>query len=36
MLGRYVQQPVGIEVKDGRIADLQGGVDAILLKEHLE
>ena len=36
MLGRYVQQPVGIEVKDGRITDLQGGVDAILLKEHLD
>lgn len=36
MLGRYVQQPVRIEVKDGRITAVEGGVDAILLREHLE
>ena len=36
MLGRYVQQPVRIEVKDGCITGVEGGVDAILLKEHLD
>ena len=36
MLGRYVQEPVRIDVKDGCITGLEGGVDAILLREHLE
>ena len=36
MLGRYVQQPVRIDVKDGRITGVEGGVDAILLQEHLD
>ncbi|MCY4486793.1 MAG: hypothetical protein OXF11_06705 [Deltaproteobacteria bacterium] len=36
MLGRYVQDPVRIDVRDGRITEVDGGVDALLLREHLE
>jgi 2,5-dihydroxypyridine 5,6-dioxygenase len=36
MLGRYVQEPVSITVRNGQITSVEGGVDAILLKEHLD
>lgn len=36
MLGRYVAEPVRIKVGNGRIVSIDGGVDAMLLREHLE
>ena len=36
MLGRYVSEPIRIEVANGKIESLDGGVDAVLLKERLE
>lgn len=35
MLGRYVQEPVRLTVKGGRITQVDGGVDAVLLQERL-
>jgi 2,5-dihydroxypyridine 5,6-dioxygenase len=34
-LGRYVSEPIECTVKDGRIASIIGGVDALLLREWL-
>lgn len=36
MLGRYVSEPIRIEVASGTIKSIDGGVDAILLKDRLE
>lgn len=36
MLGRYVSEPVRLTVKSGRITQVDGGVDAVLLQERLE
>lgn len=36
MLGRYVSEPLRIEVANGTIKSIDGGVDAILLKDRLE
>lgn len=36
MLGRYAQEPVRLAVKDGQIVEVEGGVDAVLLRERLE
>ena len=36
MLGRYSAEPVRIKVENGRIVSVDGGVDAMLLREHLE
>jgi 2,5-dihydroxypyridine 5,6-dioxygenase len=36
MLGRYVAEPVRIKVENGRIVSIDGGVDAMLLREHLD
>jgi 2,5-dihydroxypyridine 5,6-dioxygenase len=36
MLGRYVAEPVRIEIENGKIVKIAGGVDAMLLREHLE
>ena len=36
MLGRYVAEPIRMKVENGRIVSIDGGVDAVLLREHLE
>ena len=36
MLGRYVADPVRIDVENGKIVKIAGGVDAMLLREHFE
>ncbi|MSP41430.1 MAG: hypothetical protein EXR70_23335 [Deltaproteobacteria bacterium] len=36
MLGRYVSEPIRIEVANGTIKSIDGGVDAVLLKDRLE
>ncbi|HWO42089.1 MAG TPA: 2,5-dihydroxypyridine 5,6-dioxygenase [Candidatus Eisenbacteria bacterium] len=36
MLGRYVSDPVRIEVENGVIRRIEGGVDAVLLRDRLE
>jgi len=36
MLGRYVAEPVRITVENGTIKKIEGGVDAVLLQEHIE
>ncbi|MGH7782735.1 MAG: hypothetical protein ACREO5_02675 [Candidatus Binatia bacterium] len=36
MLGRYVGAPIRIAVERGNIINIEGGVDAVLLREHLE
>jgi 2,5-dihydroxypyridine 5,6-dioxygenase len=36
MLGRYVAEPVRITVQNGIIKKIDGGVDAVLLEEHIE
>lgn len=36
MLGRYAHEPVRLSIKDGRIVEIEGGVDAVLLQERLE
>jgi 2,5-dihydroxypyridine 5,6-dioxygenase len=36
MLGRYVSEPIRIEVTNGTIKSIDGGVDAVLLKDRLE
>ena len=36
MLGRYVTEPVRIEVVNGVIKRIDGGVDAVLLQDHME
>jgi len=36
MLGRYVGEPVRIHVEGGKITSVEGGVDALLLRERLE
>ena len=36
MLGRYVSEPVRIEVTRGTIKSIDGGLDAVLLKDRLE
>jgi 2,5-dihydroxypyridine 5,6-dioxygenase len=35
-MGRYVNNPVKIEFKEGRVVDIQGGLEAFLLRKHLE
>jgi 2,5-dihydroxypyridine 5,6-dioxygenase len=35
MLGRYVAEPVRITVQNGIITRIDGGVDAVLLEEHI-
>jgi len=35
-LARYVESPIKITFKEGRVVDIQGGVDAFLLRKHLE
>lgn len=35
-LGRFVEQPVEITFEAGRVVDIQGGLDAFLLKHQLE
>ena len=35
-LGRYVEQPVTITFREGRAVGFEGGVDAFLIKNHLE
>ncbi len=34
-LNRYIEQPVEITFEAGRVVDIQGGLDAFLLKSHL-
>lgn len=36
MLGRYVTEPVRIDVTKGVVQKITGGVDAVLLQDHLE
>jgi 2,5-dihydroxypyridine 5,6-dioxygenase len=36
MLGRYVAEPLRIIIEHGRIVSIEGGVDAVLLRSHLE
>lgn len=36
MLGRYVREPLRLTVQGGRITEVDGGVDAVLLQERLE
>jgi 2,5-dihydroxypyridine 5,6-dioxygenase len=36
MLGRYVAEPIRITVENGKIQKIDGGVDAVLLQEHIE
>lgn len=36
MLGRYISEPIQIEVANGTIKSIDGGVDAVLLKDRLE
>lgn len=35
-LGRYVDQPVTLTIKQGKIVNIEGGLDAFLLRRHLE
>ena len=35
-MGRYVQSPVKLTFKEGRVVDIQGGVDAFLIRKQLE
>jgi len=35
-LARYVESPVTVSFKEGRVVDIQGGVDAFLLRKQLE
>ena len=35
-MARYVESPVKITFKEGCIVDIKGGVDAFLLRKHLE
>jgi 2,5-dihydroxypyridine 5,6-dioxygenase len=35
-LGRYVSSPVRIKFKEGRVMDIQGELDAFMLRKHLE
>ena len=35
-MGRYVDNPIKIIFKEGRIIDIKGGLDAFLLRKHLE
>ena len=35
-LARYVERPVRVTFKEGRVVDIQGGVDAFLLRKQLE
>lgn len=35
-MGRYVQSPVKIRFKEGRVVDIKGGIDAFLIKKHIE
>jgi len=35
MLGRYVQEPVHLTVENGRLQKIDGGVDALLLRERM-
>lgn len=34
-LNRYVEHPIRITIREGRIVDIQGGLDAILLRDYL-
>ncbi len=34
-INRYVEHPIEIGIREGRIASIKGGLDAILLKEYL-
>ena len=36
MLGRYVLEPVRLTVEKGRLVKVEGGVDAMLLRERLD
>lgn len=36
MLGRYVRQPVRLTVEQGKLIEIEGGVDAMLLKARLD
>lgn len=36
MLGRYVEAPVSLHIENGRVVDVEGGVDAKLLRERLQ
>lgn len=36
MMGRYVAEPVRLTVEGGRLIEIEGGVDAVLLRDHLE
>jgi 2,5-dihydroxypyridine 5,6-dioxygenase len=33
---RYVQEPVKLTIKDGFVTDIEGGFDAMLIKEYME
>jgi 2,5-dihydroxypyridine 5,6-dioxygenase len=35
-MGRYVNSPVKVKFRKGRVVDIQGGLDAFLLRKHLE
>ena len=35
-MGRYVENPVKIGFKEGRITDISGGLDAFLIRKHIE
>ncbi len=35
-LARYVEKPIKVTFEAGRIVDIQGGVDAFLMRKHLE
>jgi 2,5-dihydroxypyridine 5,6-dioxygenase len=36
MLGRYVAEAIRIEIENGKVVRIDGGVDALLLRDHLE
>lgn len=36
MLGRYIQEPIRMTVEKGQLIKIQGGVDALLLRERLD
>jgi 2,5-dihydroxypyridine 5,6-dioxygenase len=35
-MGRYVNSPVKVKFREGRVVDIQGGLEAFLLRKHLE
>lgn len=35
-LGRYVNSPVKVKFREGRVVDIQGGLDAFMLRKRLE